>query len=218
MSSSKLNQVLIGIIFCGMLAACKTTSKQAGIKIEAPAYFTAKFETSKGIFEIESRREWSPAGTNRLYQLIESGFYSDIAIFRVIPDYVAQFGIHNDSTISKKWREIQLEDEPVLKPNTKGTISFARGGPNSRGTSLFININNNSPRLDTISFMGVIGFPVVAQITSGLDVADSFYNGYGRDLDTKQDSIQLLGNEYLRKNYPKLDYIHKAYITGKNEK
>ncbi|MEQ9299037.1 MAG: peptidylprolyl isomerase [Cyclobacteriaceae bacterium] len=215
MRNSKLNQVLIGIFLCGMLAACKTPSRQAATKIEAPAYFKAQFETSKGVFEIESRREWSPAGVDRLYQLIKSGFYRDIAVFRVIPDYIAQFGIHNDSTINGAWSQTKLEDEPVVVPNMKGTISFARGGPASRGTSLFVNLNNNSPRLDTISFMGVRGFPVVAQITSGFDVAYSFYNGYGRALDTKQDTIQLLGNEYLRRNYPELDYIVKARIMGK---
>ena len=97
--------------------------------------------------------------------------------------------------------------------NTIGTISFARAAPNSRGTALFINLENNSPFLDTISFMEVTGFPVVAKITSGLDVAQSFYGGYIDSLDTKQDSIAMFGNEYLRREYPKLDYIHKAYIT-----
>lgn len=211
----KFNQFLIGLVLSVLLPCCKSIPGKVNTKVEAPAYFEAQFETTKGVFEIESRREWSPAGVDRLYQLIKSGFYRDIAVFRVIPDYIAQFGIHNDSTINGAWGQIKLEDEPVVVPNMKGTISFARGGPASRGTSLFVNLNNNSPRLDTISFMGVKGFPVVAQITSGFDVADLFYNGYGRELDTKQDTIQLLGNDYLRKNYPKLDYILKARIIGK---
>lgn len=217
----KKSIVIKTLLFCCLLVlitACKSTFKQKWAKVEAPAYFTAKFETSKGNFEIESRKEWSPEAVNRLYGLIQSGFYTDIAIFRVLPNYIAQFGIHNDSLVNKAWNEIKVIDEPVLKKNTKGTLCFARGEPETRGTALFINLEDNTPFLDTIAFMDVTGFPVVAQITSGLDVANSFYNGYGAELDEKQDSIYKFGNEYLKNKYPKLDYIKKAYITGRSPK
>lgn len=197
-----------------LLLSCRPRFKSTWTQEEAPAYFTARFETTKGNFEIESRKEWSPLAVNRLYQLIKHGYFADMAIYRVIPDFVAQFGIHNDSIVFNAWETSEVADEPVLKTNTKGTLSFARGGPKSRTTNLFINLQNNSPRLDTISFMKVKGFPVVAEVISGFDVVESFYNGYSADLDTKQDSIGLQGNAYLKKNYPKLDYIHKAYITG----
>ena len=215
MRKAKHNHILTGILLVVVIISCKTNFKLKWTEEEAPAYFKAKFETSKGDFEIESRKEWSPAAVNRLYQLIENQYYKDIAIFRVLPDYIAQFGIHNDSTITSAWNNIKLIDEPVLKTNTKGTICFARGGPESRGTGLFINLKNNSPLLDTISFMNVTGFPVVAQITSGFDVAELFYSGYGAELDNKQDSIFIYGNSYLREKYPELDYIHRAYITEK---
>jgi len=214
---NKLNiiRLLVGVISCIVLVNCTTLSK-AENNTASPAHFTARFETSKGDFDIESRKEWSPLAVDRLYELIESGFYRDVAIYRVIPDYIAQFGIHNDSLVNKAWREIKLKDEPAIEPNVIGTLSFARGAPNSRGTALFINLQNNSPFLDTISFMEVTGFPVVARIISGIDVAKSFYGGYGEALDAKQDSIVLFGNKYLKNKYPKLDYIHKAYITGAN--
>ena len=109
----------------------------------APDYFIAKFETTKGAFEVESKKEWSPEGVDRLYQLIKNGYYTDIGIFRVVPGYVAQFGIHNDSTVTAAWRKVKLIDEPVVEQNTKGAMSFARGGPKSRTTQLFVNLENH---------------------------------------------------------------------------
>lgn len=212
MKKIKYSYIFLGVVLVAILS-CKSNFKLKWTNEKAPEYFTAKFETTKGDFEIESRREWSPVAVDRLYQLIEHGFYTDIAIFRVLPNYVAQFGIHNDSTISSSWNRVKIKDEPVLKPNTQGSVSFARGGPETRGTQLFINLKDNSPRLDTISFMDVKGFPVVAQVISGFDVVESFYDGYEAELDNKQDTIFAQGNTYLKKNYPKLDYIHKAYIT-----
>jgi len=208
-------QILLGILISVLIVACTPSFKLKWTKEEAPEYFTAKFETNKGVFEIESKKEWSPAGVNRLYQLIKNGYYTDMYIYRVIPGYVAQFGLQNDTLSSSQWRKIKISDEPVLKNNTKGTVSFARGGSDTRSTILFINLENNSPRLDTINFNQVVGFPVVAQVISGMDVVASFYNGYGRELDDKQTLINEGGHTYLKKNYPKLDYIFKCQITSK---
>lgn len=211
----KYSSSMLGICFGLLVISCSSSFKLKWTQKEAPDYFTAKFETTQGDFEIEARKEWSPEGVNRLYQLIKHNYYTDIAIFRVIPDYVAQFGIHNDSVQTNAWNEIPLADEPVLKSNTKGAISFARGGPETRGTQLFINLKDNSPRLDTLTYLNVTGFPVVAQVISGMEVVENFYKGYGRELEDKQGLIYENGNRYLKENYPKLDYIRKAYITGK---
>jgi len=206
---------LISLFVILLLLSCRPRFKAIWTQEEAPAIFTARFETTKGNFDIEAKKAWSPAGVNRLYQLIKHNYFNGNAIFRVIPDYVAQFGINNDSTLTNAWESINVPDEPVLQPNTQGTISFARSGPETRRTNIFINLKSNSPRLDTIYYGKVTGFPVIAKVTSGFEVVESFYDGYGRDLDDKQDSISLYGNAYLKKNYPKLDYIFKAYITVK---
>jgi len=198
-----------------LLLSCTSHNLARWVEEKAPDYFVVRFETTKGNFEVESRREWSPAAVDRLYQLVKSGFYTDIAIFRIVPNYVAQFGIHNDSTLNSAWEKYILVDEPLIKKNTKGTLAFARAGKDSRSTQLFINLKNNSPRLDTLSFMGAIGFPVIAEVISGMDVVESFYVGYGAEPGTKQDSIYARGNSYLKKNYPELDYISKASIIKK---
>lgn len=201
--------VLASII---LMTSCATKKfKEKWLKKEAPATFKARFETTQGNFDIEAVREWSPNGVDRLYQLIKNDYYVDVAIFRVVPNFVAQFGIHNDSLINNAWQKRGIEDEPVIKKNDSMTISFARGGVNTRSNQIFINLKENY-RLDELAYSGVTGFPVVAKVIAGQDNVLKFYDGYGDNLGRKQGEIARLGNEFLRKEYPKVDYILKAYI------
>lgn len=206
----KASHLLLGIFLFAFIACSTSRVNSRLLKQEAPATFKAKFETSKGDFVVEFHRDWSPKAVDRVYQLIKSDFYDSEVIFRVVKDYVAQFGISNDSTLNSFWNKHKLVDEPVITPNTKGTISFARGGPNSRGTQLFINIENNSPRLDTLTFQGVSGFPVVGEIIENKEIASQLYSGYGNS--PRQDSIQVHGNKYLNTNFSNLDYIKRVSI------
>ena len=201
--------VLASII---LMTSCATKKfKEKWLKKEAPATFKARFETTQGNFDIEAVREWSPNGVDRLYQLIKNDYYVDVAIFRVVPNFVAQFGIHNDTLINNAWQKRGIEDEPVIKKNDSMTISFARGGVNTRSNQIFINLKENY-RLDELAYSGVTGFPVVAKVIAGQDNVLKFYDGYGDNLGRKQGEIARLGNEFLRKEYPKVDYILKAYI------
>ncbi len=194
-----------------LLSSCATSKfKEKWLKEKAPNTFKARFETTKGDFDIVARRLWSPKGVDRLYQMIKNGYYEDVAIFRVVPKFVAQFGIHNDSLIHRSWGK-GIDDEPVLAKNNAMTISFARGGVKSRSNQIFINLKNNS-RLDNLSYSGVTGFPVVAKVITGQENVLKFYNGYGDKLGFKQDSITKFGNKFLRNKFPKVDYIIKAYL------
>lgn len=211
---SKIKYIFFALLFILLIGSCNSCKvfKEKWTKKEAPEIFKARFETTNGNFDIEAHRNWSPKAVDRLFQLIKNEFYTDISLFRVVPDFVVQFGIHNDSLLNRSWRKHKVPDETAIKPNEEGTISFARGGIESRTTQIFINLKSNSPRLDTIFYSGVKGFPVVAKVTNGMDVVKSFYNGYAEQPSSKQDSIQLKGNSYLKNNFPKLDYIKKAYI------
>ena len=202
--------VIIGL--SAMLFSCTHKSPAEWAKEKAPEQFKARFETTKGNFEIESKREWSPLAVDRLYQLIQSGFYDGAAIFRVVPGFVVQFGITNDSSLNNFWNSRGFEDEPVIRQNTKGTVAFARGGPQSRTTQIFINLGSNSPKLDTIHYSGVTGFPGIAEVSSGINTVESFYGEYGDKLGYKQDSIEQKGYDFLARKYPKVDYILRAYI------
>lgn len=196
-----------------MVACSPKLFKEKWTEEEAPEEFRARFETTKGNFEVYAKREWSPKGVDRFYQLLKRNYYKDVAIFRVVPDFVAQFGIHNDSILNKAWRK-GIEDEPVIKENSKMTISFARGGKETRSNQIFINLKDNY-RLDKLDYGGVKGFPVIAKVTKGEDVVLKFYDGYGDKLGRKQDSIAKFGNRFIREKYPKVDFIKTAYLLKK---
>jgi cyclophilin family peptidyl-prolyl cis-trans isomerase len=180
------------------------------LELKAPEIFKAKFETSKGDFELTAERKFSPLAVDRLYQLIKSGYFTNITIYRVMNNFVAQFGTL-DTNLDNAWSTHTLIDEPVLKSNDTGTVAFARAGKNSRGTQLFINLKNNA-RLDTVYYGETLGFPAFAYISKGMDVVNQFYQGYGDEPRKKLDSA--IGNipEYIKKNYPNLDYIKRAII------
>jgi len=192
------------------------TFKSKWAKEEAPPQFAARFETTDGIFEIEAHREWSPKGVDRLYQLIKHGYFTNIPVYRVVPNFVAQFGGF-DTVTNKNWEKTKLPDEPVVKSNLKGTLSFARGGKQTRNHQLFINLADNI-RLDTsgTSTAGVNGFPVLANVTSGMDVVAKFfsYNDEPRR-NMKRGTDPLI---MFKEKYPEMDFIQKAYLLKKKGK
>lgn len=203
------------IVFIFLVAFCvscgSTKFKDKWLTKKAPETFKARFETTKGSFDIYAERNWSPAGVDRLYQLLKYEYYTDVAIFRVVPNFVAQFGIHNDSIMNNTWGKKGVVDEPVVEKNAKMTIAFARGGKETRTNQIFINLKDNF-RLDSLAYSGVTGFPVIAKVIDGEENILKFYDGYGDKLGRKQGEINRKGNAYLKENYPKVDYIIKAYL------
>src|SRR6476646_4144419 len=140
-----------------------------------PDSFVVAFETSRGRFDVMARTQWSPAGVDRFYQRVNVRYYDDARFFRVVKDFVAQFGLPADPSRNKAWRIRRLADEPVRHGNLRGTLSYARGGPGTRTVQLFINLKDNA-RLDTTN---TFGFPAFAEVVSGMSVVDSLYQGYG---------------------------------------
>ena len=176
---------------------------------QAPATYKVKFETSKGDVTIEVHRDWAPKGADRFYNLVKSGFYDNVRFFRVLSGFMAQFGINGDPALMAKWRGTPITDDPVKQHNTRGTVTFATAGPNTRTTQMFINFGDNS-QLDGM------GFAPIGKVTSGMNVVDKLYAGYGegapRGAGPDQQRMQTEGNAYLTKSFPKLDYIKKATI------
>jgi peptidyl-prolyl cis-trans isomerase A (cyclophilin A) len=189
--------------------------QSAEMNKQAPDQFKAEFATTKGTFIVQIRRDWAPLGADRFYNLVRNGFYNDAALFRVLPGFVVQFGIHGDPEIAAKWAghpqinpnylAVQLKDEPVKETNRRGTLSYAKGGPNSRTTQVFVNLADNA-RLDKM------GFSPFGEVIEGIEVVESFHSEYGDQASQKQGEITQLGNEYLREHYPKLDYIETARL------
>lgn len=176
---------------------------------QAPESYKAQFDTTKGKITIEVTRSLSPNGADRFYNLVRSGYFKDIAFFRVIPGFMCQFGIHGDPAVSAKWRKANLTDDPVKGSNSRGAITFATAGPNTRTTQLFINFGDNR-NLDGM------GFSSFGKVVEGMDIVDKINGEYGegapRGRGPDQGRIQAEGNAYLKKDFPNLDYIKSATI------
>jgi peptidyl-prolyl cis-trans isomerase A (cyclophilin A) len=171
---------------------------------KAPDTFKARFETTKGAFTVEVTRSLAPHGADRFYNLVKAGYFKDIAFFRVIPGFMAQFGMSSDPKLTAIWNHANIPDDAVKGSNTRGTITFAQlPTPNSRGAQFFINYGDNS-RLDQDRFAPF------GKVIAGMDVVDKINSEYGETPD--QQSIEAEGNAYLKKNFPNLDYIKSATI------
>jgi peptidyl-prolyl cis-trans isomerase A (cyclophilin A) len=176
---------------------------------QAPATYKARFDTSKGAFVIDVRREWAPVGADRFYNLVKNGFFDDNRFFRVISGFMVQFGINGNPQVAAQWRSAQIKDDPVKQSNKRGFITFATAGPNSRTTQVFINFADNA-RLDGS------GFAPFGQVSSGMNVVDQLNSEYGEGAPQgrgpNQGRIQNEGNTYLTKEFPNMDFVRKATI------
>lgn len=176
----------------------------------APETFRARFETSKGDFVIEVHRAWSPIGADRFYNLVANGYYDNVRFFRVIAGFMAQFGMHGAPEVSEAWREHRIVDDPVVQSNTRGFVTYAMGGANTRTTQIFINFGDNS-RLDGM------GFSPFGQVVEGMEVVDQINSEYGdtqpRGSGPNPPSIHERGNEYLDAEFPNLDFVRQATIV-----
>ena len=198
----------IALTGCSSGTVPATTEKAAEIG-KTPDVFRARFETSKGPVVIEAQRDWAPRGADRFYELVKTGFYNDARFFRVLPRFVVQFGISKDPKTSELWSQLKIVDDPSKQPNTRGTVTFAKSGPNSRTTQVFINVADNRS-------LDASGFAPFAKVVEGMDVVDKFYAGYGemspRGNGPDPLKIQVMGNEYLLRNFPQLDFVKTASI------
>lgn len=171
---------------------------------KAPEKFDVKFETTRGDFVVQVNRAWAPLGADRFYNLVKHGYFTGAAFFRVVPGFIVQFGLSPDPAVNRVWRTANIKDDPVTQSNTRGTITFATAGPDTRTTQLFINYANNAG-------LDGQGFAPFGQVTSGMDVVDKIYSGYGERPD--QGAITTQGMSYLQKNFPNLDTIKSATIV-----
>jgi peptidyl-prolyl cis-trans isomerase A (cyclophilin A) len=172
---------------------------------KAPETFQVKFVTTKGDFVVEATRAWAPLGADRFYNLVKHGFFTDGAFFRNVPGFIVQFGLSADPAVNKVWQSASIKDDSAKQSNAPGTITFATAGPNTRTTQLFINFGNNT-------FLDSQGFTPFGKVSSGMDVVQKLYSGYGERPD--QGSITSQGKAYLDKNFPNIDMIKSATIVS----
>jgi peptidyl-prolyl cis-trans isomerase A (cyclophilin A) len=179
--------------------------KPATLTAKAPDVYEVKLATTKGDIVVQVTRSWAPIGADRFYNLVRHGFYNNAAFFRIVPGFVVQFGLSADPAVNKAWKNANIKDDPVTQSNRQGYLTFATAGPNTRTTQLFISLGNNAG-------LDGQGFAPFGQVTSGMDVVQKLYSGYGERPD--QEAITSQGKAYLDKNFPNIDRVGTATITA----
>jgi peptidyl-prolyl cis-trans isomerase A (cyclophilin A) len=193
-----------GVLLAGQADKSKLLTP-AALTEKAPASYIVNFDTSKGLVVVQVHRDWAPLGADRFYNLVKNGFFDEARFYRVVPNFMVQFGMNANPAVTTAWRPVTLADDPVTKSNQRGFITFANTGqPNSRGTNVFINFKDNS-------FLDKQRFAPFGEVTKGMDVVEKITAEYGEKPD--QNSINSQGNAYLTKAFPKLDYVKSATIA-----
>src|SRR5687767_10109872 len=184
----------------------------ATVSLAGPEVFRVQLETTKGRIVIECVRAWAPNGADRFYELVTTGYYDETALFRIRPDTWVQFGINGSPNIAQAWRARTIADDPLTQANVRGTVFFAWAVANGRTTQVVINLKDNRDVHDKEPFVPF------GRVIEGMEVADSLFDEYGEAAGGgiragKQDPVFQGGNAYLKKNFPKLDYIRTARIV-----
>lgn len=169
------------------------------------------FETTKGNIEITVSHDWAPIGAEHFIKLVEAKFYDGAPWFRVLEGFVAQVGVAADPAVNQEWSGKTIQDEPVKKGNTPGSVCFGKSGmPNSRSTHIFINFGDNTTSLDPQ------GFACFGEVTKGMDIAQKLYRISDQAFAMSGISQMSLGGpgglDAFRKAFPEADYVKKAYV------
>ena len=188
----------------------RTLLKPALLKETAPATFQVKFVTTRGEFTVTVHRDWAPNGVDRFYNLVKHHYYDGARIYRVIPNFVAQFGISAYPPVNAAWAKATIKDDPVVQKNYRGTLTFAKtASPDSRTTEVFINFKDNF----SLDSQGFAPFAVIDE--KGINVAEMFYDQYPDPASAgEQQAFEKGGEKYVAGKYPKLDVIQSASIVG----
>ena len=172
---------------------------------KGPESYRVKFVTSCGDFVVEVTRKWAPRGADRFHEAVTGGFYDECRFFRVVPNFVVQFGINGDPKVQRKWRLANLKDDPAAgKSNLKGMVTFATAGANTRTTQLFINIKDNK-------FLDQMGCTPFGKVVEGMTAIAKINAEYGGK--ANQGVIQSEGTAYLKAEFPRMDYIKTARVV-----
>ena len=183
------------------------TTKAARPDPQAPDTFVVLLGTDNnirpgigGTIGIECIREWAPLGVDRFYAALNDGFYDESAFFRVVPDFVLQFGIAGTPEMNDRW-QTTIPDDPVTQSNLAGTVVFATAGPNTRTTQLFINYIDNP-------FLDAQGFAPIGRVIRGFEVAEAVFNPTPGDQGgVSQAQYRANGISWIRENFPGINSI-----------
>lgn len=189
------------------------------MNLTAPDTYKALFKTTAGDFTIEVTRDWAPNGADRFYSLVKNGYYDGTRFFRVVENFVAQWGIHGNPEVNAAWydpkndHKVNLKDDKRKQSNGEGTVVFANAGPNTRSTQLFINLKDNDFLDDEVAMRGAIFAPFGKIDAAGMKVVKKLYSEYGEPPRQLQGLLAEFGNAILDEHFPKMDSIKSATIV-----
>ena len=167
--------------------------------LRSPDRYRVAFTTSRGAFTVEVTRALAPRAADRFFELVQGGYYARTRFYRVVPGFVAQWGIHGDPAVSARWREATIPDDPPRTPNVRGTIAFAASGPASRTTEVFVSTGDNRRALDRQRFAPF------GTVVEGMDVVERINGEYGEE--PNHAKIKRQGTAYLTRWFPALDSV-----------
>ena len=183
--------------------------RPALLKAQAPDTYQVKFDTTRGEFTITVTRAWSPLGADRFYNLVKHHYFDNARFFRVLPNFVVQFGLSAEPAVNAAWEKATIKDDPRNQSNKRATLVFATAGPNTRTTQLFINLKDNGSNLDSQ------GFTPFGQVDGdGMKVVEMLYDQYGESAGMDQENITKGGEKFIATHWPKLDTIKSATLVG----
>jgi peptidyl-prolyl cis-trans isomerase A (cyclophilin A) len=183
-----------------------------GLEATVPALnrvTTLRFETTAGVVMIDVYPAAAPNAVQRFVELVETGFYNNTPISRVVPGFVTQFGI-NWREPHKAWEAKPFDDDPSLFALERGTLAFAKGGFDTNTTQVFINYVENN-RLAARAY----NFTAFGKVTSGMEVVDAFIDVGEPGMGLDQDRLWNDGEAYLAELAMKPSMILSASVVTK---
>lgn len=191
--------------------AVRTVDDKGKAYATAPwdATFKVNIDGQPNKFTVRIHPDWAPEGAKRFQDIAQDGVMNDARFFRVVPDFMAQFGIPGDATVAQEWHAKTIQDDPVTQSNSRGRLTYATAGPNTRTTQMFINFKDNAG-LDTQGFA-----PFGEVLGDGMKVVDAIQSKYQEQPD--QGEIEQQGNKYLSAEFPDLSFVEKLeseFLSG----
>ncbi len=119
-------------------------------------------DTDKGTIEIELLVVDAPLTAENFRRLAEQGFFTGIAIHRVVPNFVVQDGDNRGD--GEGGPGYTIRDEINQVPYLRGTVGMALDWADTGGSQFFITVSPQ-PHLDA-------RYTVFGRVVSGIDVVD----------------------------------------------
>ena len=176
---------------------------------------------------ITVKPDWSPLGAARFLQLITLDYFTGCALNRVVKKFLTQFGISADYDLRTKFRNMEIPDDTPTKPRIKfqpGYMSYAGSGPNSRTTEMFIVMPDTAQHQ-----LNAFGSENPWETPFGFVDPDDVRNvvgqwhaygdmpPWGKGPDPHKIYAKDGYDEYLRNEFPDMDYIESCSIIGNND-